>query len=309
MIKARYLVPLREDIETPRLNFDEMLKGANEFAEKYRGLVVTEENVAVAKQSAAEMNDVRTQLSEMKTELRKRALAIVEPTLAEIDKILAVIDKPYEELKQSLDEVKRIFAERKRGWMNAEAERICSENFASVLAASDHLKKFVDAKCALRKGSWLTQGVTLSAITEELKAEAKRMKDEMDFIERHVKDKPVEVVRYAKVYLIEHGFDGKATLDATDRYEAAIEERRRLDEERKAQAMKDAQERLAARRAEPERSEEPQPPEPQEERKPKRFRFVLAVTGTNEQLRGLRNYIDENGLTFKKLEEPQEVIG
>lgn len=304
MIKVRYLVPLREDIETPRLNFDEMMKGAKEFADRYRGLVVTEENVADAKQSAAEMNDVRSQLSAMKTELRKRALSIVEPALQEIDGILAVIDAPYTELKRSLDDVKRIFAERKRGKMNEVVERICSENFASVLAANEHLKRFVDDKCNLRKGSWLTQGVTLSAITEELEAEAKRMKDEMDFINRHVKDKPVEVVRYAKVYLIEHGFDGKATLDATDRYEAAIEERRRLDEERKAQAMKEAQERLAAKRAEPQAQE----PEPQEERKPKRFRFVLAVTGTNEQLRGMRRYIDENGLTFKKLEEPQEVV-
>jgi hypothetical protein len=301
MIKAKYLVPLSNDISKPSLNFDEMLVGAEEFASKYKGQVVTKETLTVAKVSAAEMNEVRNQLSEMRKELRKRALDIVAPAIDQIDRILEVIEEPYLELKAGIDDVKRQMDDEKQKKMFEEVEKVCKEHFASVLAANSHLSQFVKDKCSLRKGSWLTQGVRMSEIAEALQAEAKRMQDEMDFIERHVKDKSPEVIRFAKVFLVEHGFDGKQTLDATDKYEVSLAEQAKREEERKQKAMDEAKARLERMRNSETPSVEKSAP------KVRYFRFKLAVTGTKESLTELRKFIDASGITFEKLSDMEEV--
>lgn len=294
MIKFQYVVPFSDDIVKPEINFEQMMTGAKEFSEKYKNLVVTEENYSDCKVAASEMNEVREGLASVKTELRKRALAIVEPVTTQIDKVLEVVNSPYNDLKSSLASVKEIFDNKKKNQMVSEAERICSQFAFTSPYHLNHLKRFIDGKCAQRKGSWLTQGVKMKEITESLEAEAARMNEEMDFIERHVKDKAPEVVRFAKVFLVEHAFDSKATLDATDKYEASLAEQAKREEERKQKAMDEAKARLEAKRSAP-------------EEQPDKFRITFEVIGTKNELRMLREFFDGYNIHFKKLSEPQKV--
>lgn len=302
MIEVKYIVPFKEgEVDKPVLNLEEMKKGAKEFADKYHNLVVTEDNYSDSKVAAAEMNEVRTQLSDMKTQLRKKALSIVQSTLDGIDEVLEIIEGPYNELKESLKETKAEFDRRKKLEMLEIAQRISTEKFPANLYALNHLNKTVDTNCASKKGSWLTSAWKMSDIEGELTKEAERIAEEMDFIDRHVKGKSPEVVRYAKVFLVEHGFDSKATLDATDKYEQSLEETRRIEEERKARSMEEAKEKLAkARNAEIAPAQAPTPREEPTETQ-RLIRFTLEIQCPASKTKLLREFMERNAIKFRKI--------
>lgn len=301
MIEVKYIVPFKEGkVDKPVLNLEEMKKGAKEFADKYHNLVVTEDNYSDSKVAAAEMNEVRTQLSDMKTQLRKKALSIVQSTLDGIDEVLEIIEGPYNELKESLKETKAEFDRRKKLEMLEIVQRISTEKFPSNLYALNHLNKTVDTNCASKKGSWLTSAWKMSDIEGELTKEAERIAGEMDFIDRHVKGKSPEVVRYAKVFLVEHGFDSKATLDATDKYEQSLEETRRIEEERKARSMEEAKAKLAkARNSEIAPTPMKEPEEPKETEK--LFKFTLEIQCPASKTKLLKEFMERNEIKFRKI--------
>lgn len=302
MIEVKYIVPFKEgEVDKPVLNLEEMKKGAKAFADKYHNLVVTEDNYSDSKVAAAEMNEVRTQLSDMKTQLRKKALSIVQGTLDGIDEVLEIIEGPYNELKESLKETKAEFDRRKKLEMVEIAQRISTEKFPANPYALNHLNKTVDTNCASKKGSWLTSAWKMSDIEGELTKEAERIAGEMDFIDRHVKGKSPEVVRYAKVFLVEHGFDSKATLDATDKYEQSLEETRRIEEERKARSMEEAKAKLAEKR----NAEIAHSPAPSPREEPTKtqglIRFTLEIQCTASKTKLLREFMERNAIKFRKI--------
>lgn len=224
---VRYIVPFPV-VTPPKLNTDEMKVAATKFANKYTGLVVTRENYADGKQSCAEQNAVITQLKNIKTELNKKAKEIVAPAIAAIDEVLAIVEPPYKALKSGLDEIKDNALKEKVANIMAVVDSICTERFPELSAAKEHLKLFVDGKCAEKRDGWLVKRWTVELITEQLNAEGDRMERAMQFINDHVKGKSPDVVRVAKTALVNNGFQEILALEASDKYEKTLEEQKRM---------------------------------------------------------------------------------
>lgn len=224
---VKYIDPFPE-VKPPRLNTEELKVAATKFADKYTGLVVSRENYADGKQAAAEQNAVISQLKAMKTELNKRAKAIVEPALAAIDEIIAIVEPPYKALKSGLEEIRDAAVKEKVDGMMQIVEELCKRHFPELSAAFDHLKSFVDGKCAEKRDGWLVKRWTLELIRPEIEAEAERMEKAMQFINDHMKGKANDVVRVAKTALVNNGFNELLALEASDKYEKTLEEQKRM---------------------------------------------------------------------------------
>lgn len=224
---VRYIDPFPE-VRPPRLNTEELKAAATKFAEKYTGLVVTRENYADGRKSAAEQNAVISQLKAIKTELNKRAKAIVQPALDAIDEIIAIVEPPYKELKCGLDDIRDAAVREKVDAMMQIVEELCKRQFPELSAAYDHLKAFVDGKCAEKRDGWLTKRWTLELIRPEIEAEVGRMEKAMRFINDHMKGKSNDVVRVAKTALVNNGFQELLALEASDKYEKTLEEQKRM---------------------------------------------------------------------------------
>ena len=225
---VRYLVPF-PTVTPPKLNTDEMKVAAKEFADKYTGLVVTRENYADGKTACAEQNAVISQLKAVKAELNKKAKEIVAPALAAIDEVLAIVEPPYKALKSGLDEIKDAAVREKVAGMMGIVEEICKSHFPEMSAAYDHLKRFVDEKCAEKRDGWLVKRWTLELIRERLVEEGKRMERAMQFVNDHMKGKPTDVVRVAKTALVNNGFKEVLAMEASDKYEKTLEEQKRME--------------------------------------------------------------------------------
>jgi hypothetical protein len=224
---VRYVKPF-PTVEPPKLNTDEMKVAAKAFAEKYTGLVVTRENYAEGKTAAAQQNAVITQLKAIKTELKKKAEEIVKPALAAIDEVIEIVEPPYKALKSGLDEIRDAAVKEKVAGMMRKVEEVCKSRFPEMSTAFDHLKAFVDGKCAEKRDGWLVKRWTLDMIGVEIDAEAERMEAAMKFINDHMKGKTPDMVKVAKTALVTNGFNELLALAASDKYEKVLEEQRRM---------------------------------------------------------------------------------
>lgn len=224
---VRYIDPF-PTVKPPKLNTDEMKVAAKAFAEKYTGLVVTRENYAEGKTAAAQQNAVITQLKAIKTELKKKAEEIVKPALDAIDEVIKIVEPPYKALKSGLDEIRDVAVKEKVAGMMKKVEDTCKSRFPEMSTAFDHLKSFVDGKCAEKRDGWLVKRWTLAMIGDEIEAEADRMESAMKFINDHMKGKTPDVVKVAKTALVTNGFNELAALAASDKYEKVLEEQKRM---------------------------------------------------------------------------------
>ena len=227
-VEVRYVVPFPE-IKPPMLNIDEMKKAATSFSEKYRGLVVTRENFADGKTACAEQKKVIDALTALKTELNRRAKEIVAPAIKGIDEVLEIVRPTYTELHDGLASIKGAMDKEKAQRMVEHGTSAVKEKYPELTAAAEHIKAFVAAKCAEKKNGWLVKSWTEEAIFAEIDKEVERMGAAMDFINRHVKGKPVDVVRVAKTALVNNGFNEVVALEAMDKYERTLGEQRRMN--------------------------------------------------------------------------------
>lgn len=225
----RYTTPFPANIQPVALNVAELKKAAQAFSAKYKGLVVTRETYAACKTSAAEQKKVIDALTAAKTALRKKAGELVAQAIADIDSVLEIVKPTYDELHGSLAALKDAAEKEKVKEIEAKADEICKAQFPELTAASEHLRRFIAAKCAEKRNGWLTKSWTVDACATALHEEAQRMGKAMGFINAHTKGKPVDVVRVAKTALVNNAFNEVVALEAMDKYEKTLVEQKRMD--------------------------------------------------------------------------------
>ena len=286
----RYTNPFPANAKPVALNVEEMKKGAEAFAAKYKGLVVTRETFAACKTAATEQKKVIDALTAAKTALRKKAGELVAQAIADIDSVLEIVKPPYEELHSSLTAVKDAAEREKIEAIYAKADEICAAQFPELTAAKEHLHRFVDAKCSEKRGGWLTKTWTVDMCATALHEEAQRMGKAMGFINSHVKGKPTDVVRVAKTALVNNAFNEVVALEAMDKYEKTLEEQRRMDDVRAGR--------------DPDRKPEPKPvPASNPVTVNRKMTATVKFTAGVESMRQLVAVIKASGVQYEVLEQ------
>lgn len=290
---VKYLVPF-PTVTPPQLNTDELKVAATAFADKYTGFVVTRENYADGKTACAEQNAVITRLKAVKTELNKKAKEIVAPALAAIDEVLAIVEPPYKALKSGLDEIKDAAIKEKVAGMLGIVEELCKARFPEMSAAYDHLKQFVDDKCAEKRDGWIVKRWTLELIRTELENEAARMERAMQFISDHMKGKPTDVVRVAKTALVTNNFNEVLAMQASDKYEKMLEEQKRME------AVKSGKDPDAPKKDPTEKKVKVNDPIPANIRE---MEATIKFTASVEEMRKLVTLIKKAGIAYEVIDQ------
>ena len=295
--------------ELPKMlafNYDELKQGLTDYLERFKGLVVTEDGIKAAEADRANINRTRDAIARARIDIKKQAFDAFETKAKELEKMC---DDAGEEISKQL----RAFEEkRKAAKQKAVVELknlVLSEEFADddETANSEYWRQYMNACWARKKGAWANAGTSLDNIEKELRETCAKVKKDSETLTSFIGDDDIDLKTVALTEF-HKSFDLAATLDYIKHFkeeQKRIAEARARDEERKREL---AAQEAARAAAQPEPTPEtPKAPETHQDAPDnaqatvKTETYNLAVTGTREALKKLREYGTSIGITFKNL--------
>jgi len=280
-----------------KFNDEEIKKELAIRLEKYNGLVYSEENIKEAKTDRASLNKFKDAIETRRKEIKKQCLKPYEDFESKIKDIVAMIDKPilaidsqvkaYEQIKkdEKLEGIKTFYADR-----------------VGELADLVPFDRIFNQK-------WLNATYKGADIEKEIMDLFCKVESDLQVI-NELKSK--YELQIKDTYL--KNFDLTAALQEKKRLEeqaAKIAEHKRLQQE-KAQRAKEQREKeqppltvsASAPKQEPIKLEPAQTPKQEE----KVYMVDFRVWATVEQLKSLRQFFVTNGVKYGKPEEDRKAV-
>lgn len=158
----------KKNIGEISINFDELKQELNASLEKYRGVLVTEETLTLAKKDKANLNKVAKMINDRKIELKKEFLQPYTTIENQIKELLTMIS----EVTDSIDSQIKEFDEKEKNAKRIEINEAW-ERFGFTLVP---LYKIFNEK-------WLNKTVTLTNIINEMQEFISKTKNELTVIE------------------------------------------------------------------------------------------------------------------------------
>ena len=274
-------------------NYDELKQELAVRLDKYRNLVYSEDSIKEAKADRATLNKFKNAIEDRRKEIKKQCMAPYEEFEKKIKDIVAMIDEPILAIDGQIKEYDRIKKEEKQ----------------------DAIKQFYTDKVADLKDlvpfdkvfnpRWLNVTYKETDIQKEITDLFIKVEDDMKVISELQSEYELQI---KDIYLRE--FDLTAALQEKKRLEeqsAKMAEYNRQQEERKRQAQESQTEVTR-----PQSSIKPENQvvlTPGVEPDDKMFMLDFRVWATTEQLRALKQFLVDNGIKYGKVPtEEREAI-
>lgn len=277
-------------------NEDELTKTIEDYAAKYKGLVVNEEDVNDAKQVRAEMRGVAKSLDDKRKEVKKeynKPLALFEKRIKKLTETIQEVITPIDEGIKNLEERERLS---KQNEIETQVNKLLEEQ-------SDYVKESF-----LHNPKWLNKTVAMKKVAEEvaeqiklLQKEEQQIKANEDIISNYCKAVKVEPQGWLTV--LKNGNTApevmrmidKSLADAKEREQAEIDRKQR--EEELARIKQDSYVELSVESVQ----ETPYEPDFTDLEEPEVQTYHLEVTGTIDQLSALNSFMVDNGIKVKSV--------
>lgn len=227
--------------------------------EFYKNLVVTEDSIKDAKSDRAKLNKLKSAFEDKRKEMKKICLAPYEKFEKECKEITSMID----EASNSIDVQVKDFEEIKKQKKYSEIEE-----YYNSLERPDYitLESVLNPK-------WANATVSTESIKQEIAVNISRITDDMDEISRTYGDLPVFTA-------IKNKFVETLDKSATLAYATILERDYRAEQEQKSRIQAETSPQVVS---EPE----------------KLISGTFEVSCTKSQLISLRDFMKNNGITFK----------
>lgn len=263
-------------------NFDEVKAQLRELMQPYEKLVISEDDMAEAKNILARIRKVKTGIDEYRKSIKKEYSA---PLAAFEDRVKDVISVCTES-ESNLSEQINKFDRKRREEKFAALEQFFNDNVGSMA-------EFLTFD-QIRNDRWGNATFSMDDAQAEIAQAMDMCADGVNAI-RSLNSPFVEALLNA--YAKNHDLAGAMKLNSE-----LTEQKRREDERKDAmEAAKAAQERKVPEpvrvEAKPEKTPAPQPTLDAD----KLLTVTLQISGTNDQLLALRKYLDAEGLRFRSL--------
>ena len=256
------------------INYEELKAALSVELEKYKGLVVTENQITEAKSTRAKLNKVKAAIEDRRKELKKEYLKPYE-----------VIEKQAKELVDMIDEVSSNIANQIKEFEEKEKEAKKIQ-IANLWVKLGYNKITVDK---IWNEKWLNKTFTLSKIKEEMQAQIDDIEGDLNAIKELCGEDKQKCLTLQSKYL--------RTLDfqqVLSEYNAETEAAKKIIAEEKA--VKTEQEPITVV------SEEPQEEvEVQTEVQEAIYEIKFAVIGTEKQIKALSKFMFDNNIKFEIL--------
>lgn len=256
-----------------KTNLDELEKFVLERLEEYTPDKFSGD-ADVAKAKRAELNNAKKQIGQERIKLVKELMKPFDEFVEKCKSLEKLIDGASTQLDEIVKAKEKAEAELKR----AEIEKIWLEQEFDLIS----LERIFDSR-------WLNKGEKLGSIEIAIKATIKKITDDIKIIEE-LKDGSDDV----KAFYLE-------SLDlsqAMQKHKNFIEQKQKAEQEKLDRELKE--QAMAQAKAEQAKNEEVKADPVIEKQEDEKISFTLKITGTMEQLKNLRKWIDENGLTYEK---------
>ncbi|MER2001208.1 MAG: DUF1351 domain-containing protein [Carnobacterium inhibens] len=277
-------------------NEDELTKTIEDYAAKYKGLVVNEEDVNDAKKVRAEMRGVAKSLDDKRKEVKKeynKPLALFEKRIKKLTETIQEVITPIDEGIKNLEERERL----------SKQKEIETQVTILLEEQSDYIKESF-----LHNPKWLNKTVAMKKVAEEvaeqiklLQKEEQQIKANEDIITNYCKAVKVEPQGWLSV--LKNGNTApevmkmidKSLADAKEREQAEIDRKQR--EEELARIKQDSYVELSVENIQ----ETPYEPDFTDLEEPEVQTYHLEVTGTIDQLSALNSFMVDNGIKVKSV--------
>lgn len=267
------------------INYEELKAALSVELEKYKGLVVTENQITEAKSTRAKLNKVKAAIEDRRKELKKEYLKPYE-----------VIEKQAKELVDMIDEVSSNIANQIKEFEEKEKEAKKIQ-IANLWVKLGYNKITVDK---IWNEKWLNKTFTLSKIKEEMQAQIDDIEGDLNAIKELCGEDKQKCLTLQSKYL--------RTLDfqqVLSEYNAETEAAKKIIAEEKA--VKAEQEPITVVSEEPQEEVEVQT-EVQVTRNDLLrtkletiYEIKFAVIGTEKQIKALSKFMFDNNIKFEIL--------
>jgi len=256
------------------INYEELKAALSVELEKYKGLVVTENQITEAKSTRAKLNKVKAAIEDRRKELKKEYLKPYE-----------IVEKQAKELVDMIDEASSNIANQIKEFEEKEKEAKKIE-IANLWVKLGYNKITVDK---IWNEKWLNKTFALSKIKEEMQAQIDDIEGDLNAIKELCGEDKQKCLTLQSKYL--------RTLDfqqVLSEYNAETEAAKKIIAEEKA--VKAEQEPITVV------SEEPQEEvEVQTEVQEAIYEIKFAVIGTEKQIKALSQFMFDNNIKFEIL--------
>lgn len=278
-------------------NFDEIKAYLADRTERYRNLLVEENDLANAKKDRANLRKLATALNEQKIAVKKCFMQPYTEFEAKVKELIALCDEPA----RNIDEQVKAFEAKAK----AEKQAELAMWFNQTIGAAGEYVVFTD----IFDPKWLNATVSLESAKEQIAEMCERYKTDVEALEGLCETvdgaTAVALRRCYKTYksiakVISTKNEIQAELEARKEREAAAE-KARVEREEAARA---AEETVKA--SQPETEEQPLPFEPTpSEMMPSVEEDLIdisfKVTCTRQQLAALKRFLVSNNITYSKV--------
>lgn len=201
-------------------NYDELKQGFTKIAHDYMNLVVTADQVKVAKTDRANLRKLRTALNDEKKRVKNQILAPYIVFEEQIKELMSILDKAIDNIDiqiKGYDEAKR----------NERLEKV-KEIYKECIGDLDRLIPFEK----IFKESWLNVSTSQKSIKEEISGIYEKVDKELKLINADGSHYVFEMKEeYLKSFDLTAAMAVKQRLEETERKKAEFEAKRKQEEE------------------------------------------------------------------------------
>ena len=260
--------------ELPRelsFNFEELKTELSAQLERYTGIIITEDAIKIGKEDRARLNKLKTAIENRRKEIKKQWNEPYNAFEAKIKEIVAMVDAPI----QAIDKQLAAYEDQRKVEKEAQIYDLYHETVPEDIKGILLFERIFDQK-------WLNKGVSLDSIRDTISILANRVQSDVEAL-KVVDPEHAAAVRREYYRTLDLG---AAMRCLTELREAAAAIKQAAPIENKPELPKPT-----------EAVQEPQR-EPAEE---KLYKLSLEMHLTAKQAEGLKQYLIDNGINFKKI--------
>ena len=262
-------------------NFEELKQEIMAKANDYKLLVYTDDKIKDAKADRANLNKFIKALEDKRKEIKKMFLEPYTQFESQIKELVGIIS----EANLNIDSQVKAYEQKKKDEKLEKIKEIYDEKFANCKDIIPWEKAF--------KASYLNASITMKNITDEMEDLKCRVTRDLEIINSDTGEYQFEMKEeYLKSFSMTEALLAKQRYKKNARKKAEYEARRKALEEE--QILKEKEETEKVFNIGKKQETIPK----QEEAKEQQITIEFKVTGTMEQLDGLKKYLVENHITY-----------
>ena len=258
---------LEKEIGSLAINYEELKKELAVSLKKYKGLVVTEDEITKAKATRASLNKVAKMIDERRKELKKEFLKPYEAVEAQTKELVSMINEVNSTIDEQIKEFER-------------QEKFKKTQEISTLWNSFEYEKVKFSQ--IFRDEWLNKTYSMKKIEEDMKAFIETVESGLKTIDSLIKDVNVAETIKAK-YLI------RLDLNCVIAEYEAEQRAKELIKESQKEPEKEVQDAEIVNQELPTQDE-------------KKYSFRFEVIGTKTQIDQLAAYLKTSGLKIQILD-------